>query len=650
MRMRRFTTIALMLLLVASTATCVFASTPENLTSPQVVERLNNLSSKLAGKYFTTTGKEWTSNVGDTCNMTEVIKSKTFKSKVDDFVPDQTGVSGTFRHFYNGGTLTRGWSCCGFANYAEWYLFARKTSDTVQVKEIDFVKFNKANMIKYAQVGDVLRFGNSKSSSAHSAILYSISDDYIYVVDSNWSTTPTNKVKKHTINYSSYTYVGISRAKNYDYSTGYYTISYDKHADGLILRETTDTTSTILTRVPDGTKVKILETEKNWGKYEYNGITGWSNMDYMYFNGTYVNQLTFDANGGQGTMETTYFDVGSGFYTPACTFEKAGYEFVGWTLQNKDLNEWRCKNYETGKMAWLKNEEMGENDQIYLYAENQKFNLSSREIKGADFVLVAQWNPKGAILKDITKESVAVDTSNVFYTGSPQKPVVTFEGLMEGKDYSVSYAGNTDIGSATVTITGIGNYTGVMCYVFDIALAPPAASAANAASSGKIKVSWGAVPGADRYEVYRSTSKNGTYKKMFTTTKTSYTNTSAKAGTLYYYKVKAIWDKDEKYNSQFGNRVSRRCDLARPTVKATLTSSKAIKLSWNKVAGADRYKVYWSASRNGTYTWLYTTTKTAVTAKSVAKGKTYYFKVKAIYDDNAAANSAYSTIVSKKVQ
>jgi len=646
--MRRFTTIALVLILVASTATCVFASTPENLTSPQVVERLNNLSSKLAGKYFTTTGKEWTSNVGDTCNMTEVIKSKTFKSKVDDFVPDQTGVSGTFRHFYNGGTLTRGWSCCGFANYAEWYLFARKTSDTVQVKEIDFVKFNKANMIKYAQVGDVLRFGNSKSSSAHSAILYSISDDYIYVVDSNWSTTPTNKVKKHTINYSSYTYVGISRAKNYDYSTGYYTISYDKHADGLILRETTDTTSTILTRVPAGTKVKILETETNWGKYEYNGVTGWSNMDYMYFSGTYVNELAFDANGGTGTMDKTYFDIGTGFYTPVCPFEKPGYRFAGWTLKNKDLNEWRCKNTETNKMAWLKESEMGKNDKIYVYTENQIFNLSSREIRGADFVLTAQWEP--LVQKDISDATIKLETDGIVYNGKPQEPKVTIDGLKEGVDFVVSYDGNTSVGPAVVTVTGIGAYTGVLHEGFDIPLAAPKISTANVASSGKIKVSWAAVPGADRYEVYRSTSKNGTYIKMFTTTGTSYTNTSAKAGTLYYYKAKAVWDKDGDYNSKYGNVISRRCDLAKPTaVKASLTSSKTVKLTWNKVASADRYKIYRATSKNGTYTCIYTTTKTSFTNTSVKKGKTYYYKVKAIYDDNSAANSAYSSIVYKKV-
>ena len=60
------------------------------------------------------------------------------------------------------------------------------------------------------------------------------------------------------------------------------------------------------------------------------------------------------------------------------------------------------------------------------------------------------------------------------------------------------------------------------------------------AASGKPKLTWGKVEGTVKYEIYRSGYKNGTYTKMLTTTGTSYTNTSAKKGYTYYYKVKAI--------------------------------------------------------------------------------------------------------------
>ena len=77
-------------------------------------------------------------------------------------------------------------------------------------------------------------------------------------------------------------------------------------------------------------------------------------------------------------------------------------------------------------------------------------------------------------------------------------------------------------------------------------------------SNGSPKLTWNAVSGASQYEVYRATSKNGSYTKMFTTSNLSYTNTSAKAGTTYYYKVKAVSQVKSTANSAFSTVVSIR--------------------------------------------------------------------------------------------
>lgn len=61
-------------------------------------------------------------------------------------------------------------------------------------------------------------------------------------------------------------------------------------------------------------------------------------------------------------------------------------------------------------------------------------------------------------------------------------------------------------------------------------------------SSTSITVKWTKVTGANGYEIYRATSKNGTYKKIKTVTKgatVSYVNTGCKKSTRYYYKVRA---------------------------------------------------------------------------------------------------------------
>lgn len=51
-------------------------------------------------------------------------------------------------------------------------------------------------------------------------------------------------------------------------------------------------------------------------------------------------------------------------------------------------------------------------------------------------------------------------------------------------------------------------------------------------------IKWKKVSGATQYEVYRSTSKKGKYKKIATTKKTSYTDKKATGGRKYYYKIR----------------------------------------------------------------------------------------------------------------
>lgn len=67
-------------------------------------------------------------------------------------------------------------------------------------------------------------------------------------------------------------------------------------------------------------------------------------------------------------------------------------------------------------------------------------------------------------------------------------------------------------------------------------------------SGKKAKVSWKKVDGAKKYTVYRATSKNGSYKKVGTTTGASYTDKTVKKGKKYFYKVVANGSKS-LYNS-----------------------------------------------------------------------------------------------------
>ena len=75
----------------------------------------------------------------------------------------------------------------------------------------------------------------------------------------------------------------------------------------------------------------------------------------------------------------------------------------------------------------------------------------------------------------ITNADVAVEGESFTYTGSPITPAVsvTLKGtqLMKDRDYTIAYTNHTNVGTATVTVTGIGNYTGTSTRTFVISKA-----------------------------------------------------------------------------------------------------------------------------------------------------------------------------------
>ena len=164
-------------------------------------------------------------------------------------------------------------------------------------------------------------------------------------------------------------------------------------------------------------------------------------------------------------------------------------------------------------------------------------------------------------------------------------------------------------------------------------------------STGKPYIKWTAVAGASQYEVYRSGSKDGTYTLLGTTTATNYTDNKANAGYTYYYKVKAVSKVSSGANSYYSVVIGATCRCARPSVKIT-TVNGSPRLTWNAVAGANKYEVYRATSKNGSYTKMFTTSNLSYTNTSAKAGTTYYYKVKAVSKVKNTANSAFSTVVS----
>ena len=181
-------------------------------------------------------------------------------------------------------------------------------------------------------------------------------------------------------------------------------------------------------------------------------------------------------------------------------------------------------------------------------------------------------------------------------------------------------------------------------YNYKNALPPVTAKADYWASTGKPYLKWTAVDGANRYYVYRSTTKDGTYSFLGSTANLNYTDSAANAGTTYYYKIKAGIVNGAKSASSAAVAVTCRC--ARPVVKPSYvgTSGKPY-IYWSAVDGAGKYYVYRSTSKNGTYEYIGYTAKTNYTDSKAVAGTTYYYKVKAISKVRSTANSSLSAAV-----
>lgn len=81
-------------------------------------------------------------------------------------------------------------------------------------------------------------------------------------------------------------------------------------------------------------------------------------------------------------------------------------------------------------------------------------------------------NPQPAEKKALSAKNVTLSQTSYAYNGKARKPVVTVKDgktvLKAGKDYTVSYQNNTNVGTAKVIVTGKGNYKGTVTKTFTI--------------------------------------------------------------------------------------------------------------------------------------------------------------------------------------
>lgn len=150
-----------------------------------------------------------------------------------------------------------------------------------------------------------------------------------------------------------------------------------------------------------------------------------------------------------------------------------------------------------------------------------------------------------------------------------------------------------------------------------------------------LEVTWSSVNGATGYEIFRSTSENGTYKivgRVASKTVLSYKDATAIPNQISYYKVRPYLNLNgTRVYGSFSNVKKGMTYLAKVTnVKATAVDYTTIKLSWNKVSEATKYQICYSTSPDSGYKLLATVDTTSYTWKKPTCGQTYYFLVRAV--------------------
>ena len=194
-----------------------------------------------------------------------------------------------------------------------------------------------------------------------------------------------------------------------------------------------------------------------------------------------------------------------------------------------------------------------------------------------------------------------------------------------------------------------GAWSSVVSVTYKQTLPAPTVTGGNDAQ-GRPTLTWNAVSGAAKYEVYRARSKDGTYTKYSTTTGTAYTNSSyLTSGATYYYKVRALDANGNAGPYSAVVSVTCRLKLTAPTVTGGTDSQGRPTLKWNAVTGAAKYEVYRARSKDGDYIKYSTVTGTSYTNTSyIESGNTYYYKVRALGSDGTAGPDSTPVSVTYK--
>ena len=218
----------------------------------------------------------------------------------------------------------------------------------------------------------------------------------------------------------------------------------------------------------------------------------------------------------------------------------------------------------------------------------------------------------------ISKASVTLSTSTYAYDGKAKKPGVTVKlngkTLKNGTDYTVSYSNNTKVGTAKVTITGKGNYTGSVSKTYSIknnfkkatisGISNKSYTGKNITQSITVKYNGKTLKNGTDYTVSYSNNKNIGTATVKIAGKCSYTGTITKT-----FKI----------------------NPAKQEIQKLTAKSKAFFVDWAQKGSATGYEIQYATNSKFTSAKKVTITNNKTDTKTISKlsgKKKYYVRVR----------------------
>ncbi len=227
--------------------------------------------------------------------------------------------------------------------------------------------------------------------------------------------------------------------------------------------------------------------------------------------------------------------------------------------------------------------------------------------------------------KSLNNGLLTLSETSYVYDGTYKKPAatVTFGGkvLQEGKDYTISYRNNLNVGVTTVIATGMGDYTGYTSKNFTITKRAMAGGTVSVASS--VSFTGSNITPSVTVKVAGRTLTNGTDYTV------SYSN-NKNVGTSNVY----VYGK-----GNYSGSLSAKFDIvpAKQQIQKLETRYKGFYIDWAQKGSATGYDVEYSVNSNmsGAVSKHLTANKPdTLTVSGLAGDKTYYVRVRSYTNVN----------------